>query len=471
MKNILLLIVLTVSISVTGQQLVLKKGVVIDSVMVTDTIPQSFSLYLPRAFEMSKSWPVVFVFDTDGKGEKALKLLAPAAEKNGYILAASNDIRDSLSITKNIIIANRMFNSVFEILPIKRNRSYTAGFSQGARLASVVPTFVNNISGVLSCGASVANTEVLSTKKPFHFIGIVGDKDFNYPDMLVTEKLLNRLKFPNQLLVFDGGHEWPSSEYLSKALEYFTLAAMTKDETIANSEFISSIFSSNLGEVSGLLTQNKKLIADHRLSQMLRVYKDVGYVDTIKATQKSLRRSKDYKVYNRMKNAVIFKENLIKDDYDYYLEEDILTYNYNNLGWWAFQKEELGKFEKSTNIFERNMGVRLEGYLNALIEDNLYIIKQSEGNTDEEALNFLWMLKTIIAPKDYESYLNVISYNAKVSDNDTALFYLEELLKQGYSDKEKLYALENTTLFRITPEFNELIAKYLKEARYDIIQE
>lgn len=51
------------------------------------------------------------------------------------------------------------------------------------------------------------------------------------------------------------------------------------------------------------------------------------------------------------------------------------------------------------------------------------------------------------------------------------MFYLEELLKTGYNDKQELYALEDTALLRITPEFNELVYKYLKDARYDVIEE
>ncbi|RUA19040.1 MAG: alpha/beta hydrolase, partial [Flavobacteriia bacterium] len=48
------------------------------------------------------------------------------------------------------------------------------------------------------------------------------------------------------------------------------------------------------------------------------------------------------------------------------------------------------------------------------------------------------------------------------------LFYLEEALKNGFKDKEKLYGLEGTALLRITPEFNELVSNYLKDALYEI---
>lgn len=470
MKKILLLFLFLISFSVTAQQLVLKKGVVLDSIKVNDSIPESFSLYLPKEFKMTEKWPVVFVFDTEGNSDRALKLFAPAAEEHGYVLAASNNVHDSLSISKNVLIANRMFSTVSSILPLEKDRIYTAGFSGGARLASVIPAFVKNIRGVLSCGAPIPNTDVLSTKNPFHFIGIVGKKDFNYPDMLALEKYLNKMKFPNQLLVFDGGHEWPSQADFSKALNYFTLTATAKGELSSNKEQLGVNFSKDLGVISSMITAKKPLMADHRLSQMIRVYGSYGLTDSLKATQKSLRRSKDYRNHRRSQNAAFFKENFIKDDYDYFLEEDVLTYNYNNLGWWTYQMENLEKYKKGSNLFEKNMGLRLDGYLNALIEDNIDLIN-SEKVVDAEALNFLWMLKTITAPKDYENYLKVISHNAKTSEYGTALFYLEELLKQGYTDKEKLYSLENTSLLRITPEFNEIVAKYLKDARYDIIEE
>jgi len=155
---------------------------------------------------------------------------------------------------------------------------------------------------------------------------------------------------------------------------------------------------------------------------------------------------------------------------DYYLEEDVLTYNYNNLGWWTYQMEKLEEYKNGSNVFEKNMGLRLEGYLNALIADNIDLVF-AQPKVDEEALNFLLMLKTISAPKEFENYLKIISRNAKISEYGTALFYLEELLKQGYTDKERLYSLEDTSLLRITPEFNEIVEKYLKGARYDIIEE
>jgi len=470
MKKKILLLFLSFAFFGTAQQFSLKKGAVIDAIPVNDSITENFALYLPSNFEISKQWPIVYVFDMQGRGRQAISMFRDAAEKQGYIIAASNNVNDSITLSKNILISSRMFRAIYNLLPIKKNRSYTAGFDGGARLASLVPTFVKQIEGVISCGSPVANAEVLSVKNKFHFIGIVGTEDYNYVPMKNNQKLLNKLKFPNQLLLFEGGRQWPESRYLAKALEIFTLAAMSKGVELKDDAIINTSYNMNMGEVSTLLSSEKPLIADKLLNEITSIYRTFKNVDSLRQSSKTLRKTKLYRNHNRAQNAAFFKETLIIEDYGYYLEEDVLTYNYNNLGWWKYQMEELDKFEKGVNSFEKQMGRRLKSYLKALIADNIDIVKAA-SQVDEEALLFLWMVNTIVDPENHSPYLKIISLSAKVEDYGTALFYLEELLKSGYTNGGELYALENTALFRITPEFNEIVAKYLKDARYEKIEE
>lgn len=466
MKKLLLLLLLSISFYGAAQEIVLKKGTILDAIPVNDSIAESFALYLPTSFETSKKWPVVFVFDMQGRGKRALSMYREAAEKQGYVLAASNSVNDTISLSKNILIANRMLNSISMLLPIQRGRTYTSGFNGGARLASLLPIYLKGIRGVISCGATIANEQVLSDKNKFHFIGIVGTEDYNYLPMINSQKLLNRLKFPNQLLFFEGGQKWPETKYLSEAMEILTLAAMSKGYMARDSIFVDTSYKKNLGEVSTLISENKPLMANKLLEEIIGVYKNFKDVDSLKKSAKTLKRTKLFRSRNRSQNAAFFKEVLIKDDYAYYLEEDVLTYNYNNLGWWKYQMDELVKYEKSSNIFEKQMGRRLKSFINALIADNIDVV-QANTPVDEEALLFLWMVNTITDAKNYDPYLKIISLSSKVEDYGTALFYLEELLKNGYTNTEELYELENTALFRITPEFNEVVAKHLKDARYE----
>jgi len=470
MKKTFTLLLLVLPVLILAQELRLLKGTITDNIIVNDTLKETFSIYLPSSFIISKPWPVVFVLDLKGKGKQALSMFREAAEEEGYILATSNNISDSLTLSQNVLIASRMFNAVVGMLPIQKNRSYTGGFSNGARFASIVPTFIPEIKGVISCGASVGNIEILSAKKPFYFIGIAGREDYNFRELLATRKTLDKLKFPNQLLFFDGGHKWPPKEYLANAMRILTLSAMAKGTIVKDSSFIESSYKTTLARANMMLTQNKPILTDYILSDMVRVYKPLMALDSLNTTRKSLRRSKSFKGRNRIQNSYFLKESFTKDDYGYYLEEDVLTYNYNNLGWWNYQMTELVKMEKSASIFENQMAKRLRGYINALIDDNVDLIN-SEKVVDIQALNFLHMLRTITEPENYESYLKVISNSAQVEDYGTALFYLEELLKNGYENSAELYDLEHTALLRISPEFNALVNKYLKGARYEIIED
>ncbi len=465
-KNTILLLFLLPSL-LLAQKISLVKGAITENIVVNDSLGESMSVYLPSSFEVSKTWPMIFVFDMEGKGKQALSMFREAAEEQGYLLAASNNFSDTIGLSQNILIANRFFNAAFDLLPLQKERVYTAGFSDAARVASIVPNFIKGIKGVISVGASVGNLEILSAQNPYYFIGIVGREDYNFIDMMETRKTLDRLKFPNQLLVHDGGHEWPSKDFISNSLKIFTFSAMAKGELAKDKQLIAASYKESLTAANSLFSNGKPLLAEHGLSEMFRIYEPVMELDSLKDMHKQLRRTSIFKSARRNQNDVFLKETFAKEDYGYYLEEDVMTYNYNNLGWWNYQMEELDKLDKSSNIYERQMSKRLRGYINALIEDTIDVITL-EKEIDLDALTFLYMLKTITDPQNFNYYLNIISNSARVEDYGTSLFYLEELLKNGYKDRDALYALEHTALLRITPEFNALVQKYLNVARYDI---
>lgn len=469
MKKYTILFLLLLPSLLLAQNISLTKGVITENIGINDSLKESFSVYLPTTFDMSKKWPIVFVFDMEGKGKQALSMFKDAAEQEGYVLATSNNTNDSLPLSRNILIANRFLNAANDLLPLQKERTYSAGFSDAARFASIIPNFIKGLEGVISAGASMGNMEILSAKNPFYFVGIVGREDYNFIDMLETRKVLDKLKFPNQLLLFDGGHEWPSTDMIANAMNILTLSAMLKGQVPKDEEMVSSTYKKSLTAANTFFSNEKPLLAEHQLSEMLRVYGPWMKLDSLKDIQKQLRKTSAFKTNRRNQNNVLLKERFTKEDYLYFLEEDVMTYNYNNLGWWKYQMDELDKGDKSLNIYSKQMSSRLRGYLNALIADTIDMIATDEKFIDMEALTFLYMLKTVTEPQNFAYYLKIISNSAEVEDYGTAFFYLEELLKKGYKNKEELYALDHTALFRITPGFNTLVEKYLNNARYDII--
>lgn len=472
--NRVLFLLLFVSLAYTGssqtRQAVFIKGKIIDSVRINDSISETYKLYLPKKFDGKGTWPVIFVFDMEGKNSQALNIFKVSAEEQGFLLASSNDISDTLSISKNVLITSRMFQEVAALFPLNRNRIYTAGFSSGAKFAAIVPSFIKEVEGVISCGSFVPSVELLDEKNPFYFVGIVGNEDFNYPQMLQGRELLNKMKFPNDLLVFDGGERWTDYSLIGKALKILTLSAIAKGNVAKNDEFVMNSYGQNLKDLKLLINSGQLLKAYYLQSEIISIYRPHLEVDSLREQLKTLKKENRYKSQRRSLNNVLLRESFIKEDYEYNLFDDLSALNYNNLGWWNYQMEELKKYDKKPDPFEQQMGKRLLGYLNALIEDNIDIEKEYPVVNDE-ALSFLWMLKTITEPKAYSYYLNIISDSSKYEDFGTALFYLEELLKNGYEDKARLYSLEHTALLRIMPEFNAIVNKYLKGSRYDAIIE
>ncbi|TAI49458.1 alpha/beta hydrolase [Flagellimonas allohymeniacidonis] len=470
MKKIapLLSIVFTVYLGF-GQQMVLPKGKVIDSLKIHDSIPGTYSLYLPKNFETSKKWPLLFVFDFDGEPECLTASFVPAVEEEGYVLATLA-LSDTVSLTNNMIKTGKALERVAKTLPINTSRIYTSGKNSGARYASLTPIFLKGVQGIISINASIVNTELLNAKKPFHYVGVVQEDSYVYSEMLGTQKVLNRYKFPNQVLIVDKEENDLAKPYLKKAMQIFTLSAMGKGWTIKDSVYIENLYQKDVLKVSQLKAKGQLILAEQYLKELFSIYGIHKNLDSLRGVQRELRKDRTFKAMKRAENSTFFKESLLKEDFAYYMDEDVRTHNFNNLGWWNYQMNEIDKFINGPNIHEKKMGNRLKGYVNALAEDTIDLVS-SEELVDEDALAFLYMLKTLTAPQDFDYYLNIISLSAKNEDFGTSLFYLEEALKKGFKDTEKLYGLENTALLRINPKFNSLMAKYLKESRYEINEE
>ena len=448
-----------------AQQVTLRKGMILDSLQLGDSIPETYSLYLPTSFDLSARWPLILVFDMQGRGRQALGMLRKAAEETGYILAASDNIHDSLPVSDNILVTNRLLENLTSLFPIQNGAIYTAGEGTGGQMAALAPSFISQISGVLSIGSPPPNADILDEKRPFYFLGMAGKGDFVYPDMLRDKQRLDRKGFPNNLIVYEGGSGWPEPEYIRMALGLLGLRTMKAGVPTPGGGRILQEYQHMLVEVNRRVHARQPFLAYQLLEELMAAYEGVLQVDSLESSLKAIRRDRLFREQKSNESNALYRESVIREEYGYLLEEDILAYNFTNLGWWKYQMEELDKYEKSEEVAEQYLGRRLKGFINALAEDRITLLEMS-AQTDEEALLFLYMLKTIIAPKEYPYYLKIISLSAANEDFGTALFYLEELLKQGYTDKTELYGLGHTALLRITPEYNTLIAKYLDDARY-----
>src|SRR3974390_1522727 len=71
-------------------------GQIIPRVVCAADPSQSYALYLPSTFSNGRKWPIVCVVDPAARGPLAAEVVRAAAEKYGYIVAASNNSRNGL---------------------------------------------------------------------------------------------------------------------------------------------------------------------------------------------------------------------------------------------------------------------------------------------------------------------------------------------------------------------------------------
>ncbi len=450
-----------------AQELALKRGVVMDSLPVNDSITRQIMLYLPQDFDTGKQWPVLFLCDVEGERSKKMRYLKAAADKNGYIIAATGALRDSLSLTDKILTISKSLDELKDLLPLDLDRVYTLGYDTGGQLATIVPSMLRGVMGVLSVASSLPNLDLINPKEPFDFVGIMGRGDYQYLYLLESEAALDQRKVPNYTLYHPEGHQWPDLKYLDLGMQVLTLMGMKRAAIPRNDRIIQSAYTDYQNAILELEQTGQWGLAYDYSEQGESIFKALTAVDWFRDKKKSIRKSKEYKDQKREWDAVRLNELVLAGDYLFYLEEDVLSFNLDNLGWWNYQMGKITKYKNSTKREEQLLGERLDGYLNALVEEYLEL-SGKEPNPDYDGLILLNMLKTITAPEDYEHYLQVISFTAKYGDFGTSNYYLEALLKKGYSDVDKLYTLPHTGLLKISPEYNAIIAQYLGEARYAV---
>ena len=449
-----------------AQQLVLRKGVVIDSFPVQDSLARDLKLYLPGDFDPGRTWPVIFVCDHGIRALQTLRAMTEAADKNGYILATTVALQDTLSLTENVLRINASMEKLREYLPLDLNRVYSAGFDIGGQLAALVPSLIRPFRGVLSVASHLTAPELIGAKGSFEFVGIMGRGDYQYTELRAAEEFLDRKKIPNHVLYHGGGHQWPEPPMLDFGMQFLTLMALKKYGPRSDAALVQSSYLDFQQHIDNLVSRGDFLLALDQVEEGLSLYDGLTDTGWLKEKRREIRKNKTYRAQKREFDKILVQEDNLTADYGFYLQEDVNSFNLNNLGWWNHQMKKITEYQQSPKKEEQLLGQRLDGYVNALIDD--FIDTYGMGVPDDDGLILLHMLKTITAPLDYGHYLKVISMTAKYGDFGTANFYLEELLKNGYKDADTLYELPHTGLLRISPEFNSLLEEYLGAARYAV---
>lgn len=463
----LLFTVITVflAINLSAQEYRILKGGVTDSLPIPGSDGETYCIYVPKDYSPEKKWPLIFVFDPKGRGATTANLFRLAAEDQKYMVASSNIKLKEEPLDSIVNTATSMINAVLQAFPVDENLVYTAGMGEGAQIGSALPLLYKDLAGVLAVGNSFVNPQYLNKDNPYMFIGIAGNKDYMVYEMENYLRFFDDLDFPTDVYYFDGKeNEWPEARVISNAIAGFTLEAIKEGKRPGDKEFIDNLFETELEYAESLRRTRNYYEAYEKLDRMDEKYEDFGFEDIIKEKQKEIKRIRGYRSQKSDFNRAVSFEKEQQNEYEHLLRADIMTDNFQNIGWWAYQVDELEKLKDGDNEAKSNMAYRLLGYLDFVTKSEYDKIMKANASIDTKI--FISVLRTAINKEDPEAYLNIISLAAADGDQETALLYLEDLLKLGYSDMESLYNIEGALDLQFTREYNKIVKEYLGESKF-----
>ena len=218
----------------------LEPGVIHAKVPPISDPSKGYALFLPASYTPDRKWPVLFAFDPMARGELPVKLVRGMAERHGYIVAGSLDVRNG-PMAPQVDAARIMMQDVAARLSIDPARVYVTGFSGAARLSVMLAALCQScITGVLAHGAGYPPGVEPASRTAFDYFGTVGDADFNYAEVVGLHEQLDDLGIPNRLRIFEGPHAWPPKEVWEQAFGWLELRAMQRGLRAKDERFVAA---------------------------------------------------------------------------------------------------------------------------------------------------------------------------------------------------------------------------------------
>jgi len=231
----------------------------IGNVVCSSDATQSYALYLPSAYTLSRRWPIIYFFDPAGRGGRPIELYKEVAEKYGFIFAGSNNSRNFSGDQSKAV--NAIWLDTHQRLAVDERRSYASGFSGGARVAGAMALSgaEGQIAGVIAHGAGYPSSRAV-LKDSLDYFFAVGDQDFNWPEIMNVRRGREDAGLTYRVHVFAGPHQWAPPLVMEEAVQWINLKAMQAGTLTPDASFIDQMFRKRQAEADDA-EKNKDALA------------------------------------------------------------------------------------------------------------------------------------------------------------------------------------------------------------------
>ncbi len=260
-------------------------GKVVEQVRCRDSPGQTYALYVPSSYTTGRTWPVLYAFDPMARGDVPVRLFSQAAERLGFVVAASNNSRNG-PLPPVLAAMQAVWTDTHLRLALDPVRVYATGMSGGTLPARLLA--FDQGAGIIACAGALDPSELPKDGRRLDWLGVAGDADFNFGlTKSVVETMVERGAVA-RFASFEGGHSWPPEPLAARALEWLELGAMRAGHRPRDAALIDALYEQGLARARELLAKGRWDDASEENAALAREFAGLKPVDGLVAEARRL---------------------------------------------------------------------------------------------------------------------------------------------------------------------------------------
>ncbi len=459
-RSVFFIILCVAHAALWGQDLA--KGKIVDKVVCARAPAQSYALYIPPDYDPAEKWPILYAFDPGGRGLEPLTRFKDAAEALGVLVACSYNSRNG-PWEPIVAAAAAMWDDTHARLAIDDERVFTAGFSGGARAASIFPKMIGRpIAGVIACGAGVPEGFGIDKLEISAFCGIVGTADFNFREVLDLDSSLDKRKdIAHWIRTFEGAHSWPPVPVCTEAMEWLDLAAAMRAGQPPDRAVADSLFAKTAARAAALEATGDVFRAVSELDAAVPAFAGMGDTSGLAETSARLRRTDAFKRSAKREAERSQKEEaLLTDLYRTLSAIERTVVLRRDLSEFFSQIDGLvGSAKNAQDVSDRNFARRALLTVDVDAADRGGAFLRSKAPAKAVLCFEIAVRASAHEPARYKNNLyNLACADARDGNVRMALDSLRKAVENGFSDKALILRDADLDAIKDRPEFQEILA-------------
>jgi poly(3-hydroxybutyrate) depolymerase len=267
-------------------------GQVIERVPCLADARQTYALYLPSSYRGGRPWPILYAFDPGARGQIPVRLFSRAAERLGFIVAASNNSRNG-PLPPILAAMEAVWLDTHQRLAVDAVRVYATGMSGGTLPARLLA--LDQGLGLIACAGALDASQLPTTGRRLDWLGIAGDADFNYSLTRSVVLAMVERGAVARFASFEGGHGWPPESLASRALDWLELGAMRAGHRARDGALIDALYEQGLVRARELLAAGRWDDAAEENAALAREFAGLKPVEALAAEARRLRDTREAK--------------------------------------------------------------------------------------------------------------------------------------------------------------------------------